>query len=408
MRKKELSKWICIFLLIIIIIGENYKTVIADEIANLNLYALSACLMDGDNGRILYGKDENEIRAMASTTKIMTCILALEYGNLEDMVKVSKYAASMPKVKLYAKENEYYKLKDLLYSLMLESHNDVAVAIAEHIGGSVENFAIMMNTKAKEIGCFDTFFITPNGLDATKNVNGEEKMHSTTAFDLCKIMAYCIKNEEFLNITNTSSYSFSNYILNNDNEYVIGGRNHSIANTNAFLTMMDGVVSGKTGFTGKAGYCYVAAVNKDGKNLIISLLGCGWPNNKTYKWSDSKQLFKYGLDNYVKETVNDMNIEIPIIYINNGVKGSKRGKVITMPQVVHNDIEMLLSEKDKVTYIINIPQEINAPVKNNTHIGEIIFYVNNIEIGRDEIYLVDDIEEYNYKWCLNRILDYFF
>jgi D-alanyl-D-alanine carboxypeptidase (penicillin-binding protein 5/6) len=114
------------------------------------------------------------------------------------------------------------------------------------------------------------------------------------------------------------------------------------------------------------------------------------------------------LDNYVKETVNDMNIEIPIIYINNGVKGSKRGKVITMPQVIHNDIEMLLSEKDKVTYIINIPQEINAPVKNNTHIGEIIFYVNNIEIGRDEIYLVDDIEEYSYKWCLNRILDYFF
>ncbi len=183
---------------------------------SLKLYAQSAILMDAGSGRILYEKNSEEIRPMASTTKIMTCILALEYGNLEDFVEVSSYAASMPKVKLNMRAGERYYLKDLLYSLMLESHNDSAVAIAEHIGGSVEGFAAMMNQKAKDIGCFDTFFITPNGLDAAATTpDGETKIHSTTAADLAKIMSYCIMDspakEEFLNITRTPSYQFEGY-----------------------------------------------------------------------------------------------------------------------------------------------------------------------------------------------------
>ena len=143
------------------------------------LYAQSAVLMDADNGRVLFEKNGSEKKPMASTTKIMTCILALEEGNLTDVVNVSENAARQPKVHLGMRMDEKFYLRDLLYSLMLESHNDSAVAIAEHIGGSVQAFADKMNAKAKEIGCRDTYFITPNGLDASDD-NGE---HSTTAED---------------------------------------------------------------------------------------------------------------------------------------------------------------------------------------------------------------------------------
>ncbi|MCR2020894.1 serine hydrolase, partial [Blautia pseudococcoides] len=178
-----------------------------------SLYATSAVLMDADSGRILYEKNGFEKRPMASTTKIMTCILALEKGNAEDIVTASAYAASRPKVHLGVAEGETFRFGDLLYSLMLESHNDAAVMIAEHLGGSVEGFADMMNAKAGELGCEDTYFITPNGLDASVTVGEEQKVHSTTAADLARIMRYCIKEspcrEEFLNVTRTASYSFS-------------------------------------------------------------------------------------------------------------------------------------------------------------------------------------------------------
>lgn len=121
-----------------------------------SVIAQSAVLMDGETGRVLYGKAENEIRPMASTTKIMTCILALENAGFEETVQVSDYAASMPDVQLGIRAGETYRMEDLLYSMMLESHNDSAVAIAEHVGGSREGFADMMNQKARDIGCADT------------------------------------------------------------------------------------------------------------------------------------------------------------------------------------------------------------------------------------------------------------
>lgn len=152
------------------------------------LYAQSAVIMDADSGRVLFEKNGYEKKAMASTTKIITCILALENGNQGDVVEASENAARQPKVHLGVQKGEKFYLKDLLYSLMLESHNDSAVMIAEQIGGTVEGFADMMNAKAKEIGCADTYFITPNGLDAVDE-NGK---HSTTAENLARIMSYCI------------------------------------------------------------------------------------------------------------------------------------------------------------------------------------------------------------------------
>ena len=160
------------FILMVILLFVNTNVIIyaketPDELKNL--YARSAVLMDADNGRILFGKNESMILPMASTTKIMTCILALEYMNGEEVCAVSENASKQPKVHLGVHKDEKYYMKDLLYSLMLESHNDSAVVIAEKVAGSVEEFADLMNRKAKELGCENTYFITPNGLDAEDN-----------------------------------------------------------------------------------------------------------------------------------------------------------------------------------------------------------------------------------------------
>ena len=241
---------------------------------------------------------------MASTTKIMTCILALEKQKEGQVVTASAYAAGRPKVRLGVKDQEQFYLKDLLYSLMLESHNDSAVVIAEGIAGTVEEFAKLMNGKAEELGCSDTHFVTPNGLDDSD----EGGVHSTTARDLALIMRYCIMQspcrEEFLEITRTKNYQFSD---------VQGNRSFSCANHNAFLDMMDGALTGKTGFTSDAGYCYVGALKRDGRTFIVALLACGWPNNKSYKWADTRKLMEYGIANYqYRDVWEEVELQISV------------------------------------------------------------------------------------------------
>lgn len=168
------------------------------------LYARSAVLMDADSGRILFAKNAETERPMASTTKIMTCILALERADPDESVSVSANAAAQPRVRLGTVEGQKFKLKDLLYSLMLESHNDTAVMLAEHLAGSVEQFADEMNQKARELGLSHTHFVTPNGLDGADDGGS----HRTTAEELARIMRYCVmespKRKEFLEITGVS------------------------------------------------------------------------------------------------------------------------------------------------------------------------------------------------------------
>jgi len=278
-----------------------------------SLHAQSAVLMDAETGRILYEKDGETRRPMASTTKIMTCILALEEGNPEDLVEVSACAASMPDVQLGIREGEKYYLKDLLYSLMLESHNDSAEAVAEHIGGSAEGFADLMNQKARDIGCEDTCFVTPNGLDKARE--SDQTPHSTTAEDLARIMRYCIqtspKKEEFLELTRTASHSFSDESRK---------RSFYCGNHNAFLNMMPEALTGKTGFTGAAGYCYIGAVRKGEKTFIAALLGCGWPPHKTWKWEDMKRLSSYALKEYEYQEIYDSAKTFPKARVENGVR----------------------------------------------------------------------------------------
>lgn len=381
----------------------------------LKLYAQSAVLIDADSGRILYEKDAHKILPMASTTKIMTCILALEYGNMDDYAVASSYAASMPKVKLNVKAGEYYKLNDLLYSLMLESHNDAAVVIAEHIAGSTEAFADMMNQKARDIGCFDTFFITPNGLDATATAkDGTVKSHSTTAADLAKIMSYCImdspKKDEFLAITRTASYSFGSY-QEKDGEFISGGRTFQCNNHNAFLGMMDGALSGKTGFTGNAGYCYVGALRRDNRTYVVALLACGWPNNKTYKWSDTKQLMNYGLDNFEYHTISEVYFDenrLNKVKVINGQSENLDSTAYTNVEIDRKESSdqdgLLLKKDEQIQVDFQIADELNAPVSAGTQIGTVRYLVDGEVYKVEYIFTSDDVPAIDLPWCLKQIL----
>ena len=360
--------------------------------APLELRARAAVLMDGDTGRILYGKNQDQTLPMASTTKIMTCILALENASLDDVVEVSSYAASMPDVQLNIREGEQYRLGDLLYSLMLESHNDTAVAIAEAVGGSVENFADMMNGKAAELGCDDTYFLTPNGLDAEDKESG--KIHSTTAADLARILRYCISlspaKEEFLAITRAPSHAFSD---------LSGTRSFSCVNHNALLTSMEGAVSGKTGFTGKAGYCYVGAVKKDEKLFIAALLDCGWPPHRTYKWQDMRKLVTYGDKNFEYKEIEKTGLgEETAVLVENGVESRVKVEIGT-EHADRNSLRVLLGNDEKIQVRTKIAKLLHAPVREGTPVGQRDYMVDGIVIDSDPVVTAGNVELWDFEYA---------
>lgn len=362
-----------------------------------NLMAQAAVLMDGESGRVLLGKNEDQIHPMASTTKIMTCILALEYASPEDIVSVSSYAASMPDVQLGIREGETYRLKDLLYSLMLESHNDSAVAIAEHVAGSREAFADMMNQKARDIGCTNTCFITPNGLDAKEE--GGEKIHSTTAKELALIMRYCLflspKKEEFLEITRAPSHAFSN---------AEGTRSFSCINHNALLTTMEGAVSGKTGFTNGAGYCYVGAVQKGEKTFIAALLGCGWPPHKTYKWQDMRKLISYGNETFDYYEILKERIEFPDIPVTDGIEADT-GLLVEYPDEL--SLKVLMKKDDPVTIKKKVAKTLKAPVEPGMAAGQVDYYVGDDLIASFPIKTTRRVRKWNLDFCAKTLLNRF-
>lgn len=351
-----------------------------------NLYARSAVLMDADTGRILFGKNDNEVMPMASTTKIMTLLVTLEHADLDEIVEVSARAASMPDVQLHIREGERYRLQDLCYSLMLESHNDSAVAIAEHVGGTVEGFAAMMNQKAKHLGCYHTYFITPNGLDA----EDEHGKHSTTAKDLARIMRCCIKNETFLSITREPSWTFTD---------MDGNRSFTVQNKNAFLQMMEGALTGKTGFTNEAGYCYVGALERGEKRLITVVLACGWPNHKTWKWMDTKALMNYGLEDYHKETVGSDRMALEPLSVMDGQKE----KVEILTDAALEDF--LLKEDDEFTMEVLVPDVLKAPVQAGELVGSVAYYINGQIVDLFPVYTASEVKKIDLEWRLRQVID---
>lgn len=397
MYKKILS----ILFVILMILGNSVGLLAAEPPKETELYAKSAVLMDADSGRILYEKDGAAAMANASTTKILTCILTLENCDLDSKVTVTKNAASQPKVRLGMQDGQSFYLKDLLYGLMLESFNDCAVAIAEYVAGTTEGFAGMMNDKAAEIGCTDSYFITPNGLDA-KDKNG---FHHTTAQDLARIMRYCIKISDqaaqFLEITGTGQYSFTD---------IDGKHSYSCYNHNAFLQMMDGALSGKTGFTGNAGYCYVGALKRDERTYIVALLACGWPNNKTYKWADTKKLMNYGIEQFVKKNLDEIPLDeaklAPITVLDG--QGKRIGEETwVMPRVQEeNGIgELLIGADQEISVKYEIAQKLYAPVREGACIGKVTYLLGDEVLKECQVTAGGSIDKINFRWCLERVLE---
>lgn len=393
----RLKKYIILSITIFSVVVSDV-TIYAEEAISLN--ALSAVLYDGAVGRVLYGKNENQVMPMASTTKIMTLIVALEYGNMEDVVTFSKYASIQPDVQMDATCGEQYYLKDLLYVMMMQSYNDVAVAIAEYVadvhiskkqdadtvanretGESkelVKIFANLMNEKAKELGCVDTYFITPNGLDA----EDENGIHSTTATEMAKIAAYAIKNPKVEEICTTRNYFFSE---------INGKRTVNVGTTNRFLDMMDGAVGMKTGFTNAAGYCYVGAVKRDGKILISVVLGCGWPPNKNYKWIDTKALMNYGINNFFYQKIFVATDSYKKVLINDGIYDY-------VDTYIPFSLDMILSEKEQIKVIYNIREELTAPIKENEEVGMVYIYIDNVLFRAFSILAKNEVPKKDFEW----------
>ena len=345
-----------------------------EEKEKLSLNARAAVLMDADSGRILYGKNETMVFPMASTTKIMTLIVALEHNEPDQIVMASAGASAMPEVRLGVHEGERYRMEDLYYAMMLESFNDAAMMIAEGTVGSVENFAELMNEKAISLGCTQTYFITPNGLDAAD----EKGVHSSTAEDMAKIMRYAIDNEDFLKITQTADYSFTDC----DRK-----RSFEVHNKNVLLTMMDGVLSGKTGYTADAGYCYVCAVKKDDRTFIAALLGSGWPPHKGYKWSDVQTLLDYGDKNYRYQTI-DISKRVPDrqVHVMNGEQD------FATVRAKQTNYRFLLSSEDKVHVESVLPGQLEAPVEAGQSVGSIQVFVNGDLTAENDYVTINKID----------------
>lgn len=435
----KLGAW-CAFGLCILMflscIGMMDIRCLAKEQDGLELYATAAALMDAESGRVLYGKNEQEPMPNASTTKIMTCILVLEECDLQETVAVSHYASTMPKVHCGLRKGETYKVEDLLYSLMLESHNDSAVALAEHVGKrgiteleeksasdfteeesklALKSFANRMNEKAKQLGCKDTYFITPNGLDGTETLkmpDGEvlEMEHHTTASDLARIMSYCVlhspRKEAFLCITQRDSHAF-----------FANGRQFLCQNHNAFLHMMDGVLSGKTGFTGKAGYCYVGALQRGDRVFVVALLACGWPDHRAYKWQDSKKMLEYGCEAYHRKTLEDLDVsmlenKLPQIEVQMGQGTGIEEKTFVSCEIRESKDPLrhggvLLGKGERIDIRITVVPFLVAPVNEGEKVGEIIYGIGEEELFREDIVAKETVERIDWAWCLHMVWESF-
>ena len=412
--KKWIRYTICSIIAVLFLVNSQVEFIIAEESAkeeNIKepeeLYAQSAVLMDADSGRILFEKNGQEALPMASTTKIMTCILALENGDLDAVVTVSQNAASQPAVRLGVREGQQFILRDLLYSLMLESHNDSAVLIAEMIGTSVEGFADLMNEKAQELGCINTYFITPNGLDA----EDENGIHHTTAEELARLMKYCImdspKKDLFLKITQTTAHSFTD---------VSGKSTYHCVNHNAFLQMMTGALSGKTGFTNEAGYCYVGALENEGRTFIVSLLACGWPNHKGYKWSDTRKLMKYGIENFHYKNIY-APLELPEIPVVNGIPNndllsgdSTVSLKVNLPKKIidSGELKLLLRDDVEIKVDMTVKENVVAPVAAGEEVGSVKYYLNDEIIREFEVVTSESVAKRTLKWCTDQIVERYF
>ncbi|MCL2353156.1 MAG: D-alanyl-D-alanine carboxypeptidase [Defluviitaleaceae bacterium] len=346
--------------------------------------AAGAVLIDMDSGRVLWEKDKDKELAMASTTKIMTAILAIEQGNLDDVVVVSKRAAAAPKVNMSLQAGEEIPLKALLYAIMLQSSNDAAVAIAEHISGDVEVFCKMMTTKAHALGATNTYFATPSGLDGD--------MHHSTAHDMAIIAQYALQNPTFVSIINTPSYHATS-----------NKRSHDISNKNRLLNEYDGAFGVKTGFTNKAGHCFVGAAERGDLNLISVVFASGWgAKGKERKWIDTKNLLNYGFDNFeMVEVIGEGQPagHIAVVRSRTPQLDLAYSHTLTLP---------LIKSSEDVKITPQIPTQIQAPINADTQIGYAQIHINGQHFADVPIHTTTPATRHDLKTSLEKVLKTFF
>ncbi len=332
--------------------------------ADPNVAAPAAILIDGKTGRVLHEKNADQQMYPASTTKIMTCILAIEKGSLNDIVTIGKNPAALIErgsSQIYLIPGEQLTLEQLIYALMLSSANDAAIAIAEHISGSVESFSDLMNLKAKEVGTNNTNFVNPNGLH---NDN-----HYTTARDLAKIAYYCMKNEIFRKIVSTYSYEIPANEKQEARPY-IRNSNKLIWNSSSNSNYYESATGIKTGYTFKAKHCLTGGASSNDLDLITVVLG----TEKPYLYTDTKALFEYGFENFAYTKLLEKNQIVTTIPIQN--------TDIKINLISEEDFSLTLNkaENDELQKNIILDETIPEEFEPGQILGKIVYSIGGEEI----------------------------
>lgn len=370
-----------LFLIIITLFGFIHPVFAVDgnnsqkdiNINDITTNSSSCLLMDAKTGKIIYAKNAYEKLYPASTTKLMTAILTLENCKLTDTAIVSHNAIySIPVGYSHAslKEDEELTIEQLLNVLLIPSANDAAIVLAEHISGSVEEFSKLMNEKAKSLGCLNTNFVNPNGI--------QNKNHYSTAYDLALIGKYALKFPDIKRIAmvkqytlpTTNKYDKTDRIFNATNGLI----NDDVLNKN-YYEYATGL---KTGYTDASGYCIVSTAKKDDKELIAVILNS---DSISKRYSDCKTLFNYGFDNYEYITIQDEKAVVKQVEIENGSKSSKNLNVVVKDKIevfTKNDTDL-----SKLEPTIEINENLKAPLAENTVIGKITYNIDGEEITSD-------------------------
>ncbi len=335
---------------------------------DLEIYSKSAIIYERNSKTILYEKNSHEVVPMASTTKIMTCILILENCNLDSVVTVSNTAASTIGSRLGLSTNDKISINDLLHGLMLCSGNDAATCLAETCSGSVEDFAVLMNSKAQELGLTSTSFVTPHGLD---NDN-----HFTTAYDFAILTDYALNNPLFRQIVGTKYYTVN-----------INGASKQIHNTNELLGSIQGVYGVKTGFTSKAGRCLISAASRDNLDIIVVVFGS---DTKNIRNNDSIKLINYAFSNFtvidIAALINEKYSEYVSYYLPYVEINKSSDNLSTYLDVFDTKLYPVKTSESNAYFATLTAYDLEAPVEKNQVVGAIDVWLNNSKIYSVNIY----------------------
>ena len=319
------------------------------QVSAISTSATSAVLMDVDSGRVLYAQNENAQMLIASTTKIMTALVALENGSLDDAVKITAEAAGTEGSSMYLKAGEKLSLETLLYGLMLCSGNDAAVAVAQGVSGSTAKFVKLMNQKAKDLGMTHTSFANPNGLD--------DENHYSTAMDMAVLACAAMDNPTFARIVSTRSVT-------------VGGR--TLTNHNKLLGYVDGCIGLKTGYTKAAGRTLVSCTRRNGQRLVAVTLQDG------NDWADHAALYDYGFSAYPTQRAMTIGETVGTAAVTGGLTGA-------VPLVAADSFSWPLTRGEELQVRFDMTEELRAPISAGTLAGQAVFSLSGTEVGRVEL-----------------------